>query len=228
MKELTKYKREKECLESWYAGLQNVKKKNGARNFNDVVKEVCIITDRTKATMMNQWYNSYKVNAYFGKDKRKRKLYIYELANESGSMLTQRIEWLKLQLERGEIPSYEKKVKKLYENKERKNPMWNSILTQARKEVKQMKKEKNESQSKIAKKCGEITQFLLSKNEQYGDSALTPIRIFSKSDEKEQLRVRIDDKLNRLLQGNANIENDEDVIKDLIGYLILLLISMES
>ena len=86
----------------------------------------------------------------------------------------------------------------------------------------------NESQSKIANKCNEITQFLLAKNEQYGDSALSPIRIFSQSDEVEQLRVRIDDKLNRLLQGNANIEKDEDVIKDLIGYLVLLLISMES
>jgi hypothetical protein len=102
------------------------------------------------------------------------------------------------------------------------------ILNKARKEVKEMKERKNESHSNIAKKCDELKAFLLSKNEQYGDSALTPIRIFSKSDDKEQLKVRIDDKLNRLLQGNANIEKDEDVIKDLIGYLILLLISMES
>ena len=86
----------------------------------------------------------------------------------------------------------------------------------------------NESQKKISKKCEEIKSFLLQKNEQYGDSVLTPIRIFSKADDKEQLRVRIDDKLNRLLQGNASIEKDEDVIKDLIGYLILLLVSMES
>ena len=86
----------------------------------------------------------------------------------------------------------------------------------------------NNSQTKISNKCEEIKSFLLQKNEQYGDSVLTPIRIFSKADDKEQLRVRIDDKLNRLLQGNASIEKDEDVIKDLIGYLILLLVSMES
>tara|TARA_R110001592_G_scaffold224032_2_gene479578 strand:- start:21126 stop:21797 length:672 start_codon:yes stop_codon:yes gene_type:complete len=86
----------------------------------------------------------------------------------------------------------------------------------------------NESQKKISNKCEEIKSFLLQKNEQYGDSVLTPIRIFSKADDKEQLRVRIDDKLNRLLQGNASIEKDEDVIKDLIGYLVLLLVSMES
>ena len=68
----------------------------------------------------------------------------------------------------------------------------------------------------------------MKKNEQYGDSALEPIRIFSKADKHEQLKVRIDDKLNRLVQGNADIESDEDVVKDLIGYLILLLISMKD
>ncbi len=74
----------------------------------------------------------------------------------------------------------------------------------------------------------EIELFLLTKNDQYGDSALAPIRIFSKSDKSEQLKVRIDDKLNRLMQGNASIEKDEDVIKDLIGYLVLLLINIRD
>ena len=82
--------------------------------------------------------------------------------------------------------------------------------------------------SKIVKTIDEIRDFLLLKNDQYGDSALEPIRIFSKSSRDEQLKVRIDDKLNRLVQGNANIESDEDVIKDLIGYLILLLVSMRE
>ena len=39
---------------------------------------------------------------------------------------------------------------------------------------------------------------------------------------EEQLLVRIDDKLNRIKQGNDSLENDEDVITDLIGYLVLL------
>ena len=85
-----------------------------------------------------------------------------------------------------------------------------------------------DSQIKIVQTINEIRDFLLLKNDQYGDSALEPIRIFSKAAKDEQLKVRIDDKLNRLVQGNSNIESDEDVIKDLIGYLILLLISMKE
>jgi len=76
--------------------------------------------------------------------------------------------------------------------------------------------------------CDEIKAFLVAKNQAYGDSALQPIRIFSKSDASEQLKVRIDDKLNRLMQGNDSIEADEDVVKDLIGYLVLLLIQMKE
>ena len=86
----------------------------------------------------------------------------------------------------------------------------------------------NSSQLKIEKKCDEIKEFLLSKNKQYGDSALSPIRIFSNSDESEQLKVRIDDKLNRLMQGDDSLETDDDIIMDLIGYLILYLILMEE
>ena len=85
-----------------------------------------------------------------------------------------------------------------------------------------------DSQRSIVEMLKEIESFLLTKNDQYGDSALAPIRIFSKSDKSEQLKVRIDDKLNRLMQGNASIEKDEDVIKDLIGYLVLLLINIRD
>lgn len=81
---------------------------------------------------------------------------------------------------------------------------------------------------RITEVCDEIKSFLVSKNQAYGDSAIHPIRIFSKSDASEQLKVRIDDKLNRLMQGNDSIEADEDVVKDLIGYLVLLLIQMKD
>lgn len=94
--------------------------------------------------------------------------------------------------------------------------------------VEQIKMPEEDSQTKINNTIEELREFLLKKNNQYGDSALEPIRIFSKAAKDEQLKVRIDDKLNRLVQGNANIESDEDVIKDLIGYLILLLISMKE
>ena len=53
----------------------------------------------------------------------------------------------------------------------------------------------------------------------YGNSALEPVRIFSKAEPREQLHVRIDDKLNRLMKG-TEYPGDND-INDLIGYLVL-------
>ena len=68
--------------------------------------------------------------------------------------------------------------------------------------------------------CNEIADMLIEKNKAYGNSALLPIRVFSKADEVEQIKVRIDDKISRIKKGH---EFDfEDAEKDLIGYLILL------
>jgi hypothetical protein len=72
----------------------------------------------------------------------------------------------------------------------------------------------------IVNACDEIKILLLNKNIAYGNSALSPIRIFSKAETNEQLYVRIDDKLNRL-KNNQSYPGDND-IDDLIGYLILL------
>ena len=78
----------------------------------------------------------------------------------------------------------------------------------------------SETQEKISKVCDDIKYMLIEKNRKYGDSALNPIRIFAKSDTVEQIKVRIDDKLNRFK--NMQKDDTEDVINDLIGYLILL------
>ncbi len=64
-----------------------------------------------------------------------------------------------------------------------------------------------------------IASLLIEKNAAYGDSALNPVRVFSKADPVEQIRVRLDDKLSRLARGSAA---GEDVELDLIGYLVLL------
>lgn len=74
----------------------------------------------------------------------------------------------------------------------------------------------------------ELKEFLLEKNGAYGDSVLDPLRVFSKAEKDEQIRVRIDDKLSRLVRGHPGIETDKDIIKDLVGYLVLLLVSMED
>ena len=80
----------------------------------------------------------------------------------------------------------------------------------------------------IAKICDDIRDLLLRKNQAYGNSALEPIRVFSKASSCEQILVRIDDKLNRIKQGANILSEDEDVLQDLIGYLILLKVWKES
>lgn len=83
----------------------------------------------------------------------------------------------------------------------------------------------SDTQQQIVQVCDSVKKLLLSKNRKYGDSALNPTRIFSKAGATEQLLVRIDDKLSRISKGVGLVENDEDVITDLIGYLVLLKIS---
>ena len=78
----------------------------------------------------------------------------------------------------------------------------------------------------IYNKCIEIAELLLEKNIAYGNSALSPVRIFSKASTTEQLLVRIDDKLNRLKNGSEY--PGEDTVSDLIGYLILLKVQMSN
>ncbi len=74
----------------------------------------------------------------------------------------------------------------------------------------------------ILDECLEIATMLIEKNRAYGNSALKPVRIFSRASSEEQLLVRIDDKLSRLARGSAA---GEDVVADLIGYLVLLRIA---
>lgn len=66
----------------------------------------------------------------------------------------------------------------------------------------------------------DVARMLCEKNQAYGNSALDPVRIFSKADTLEQINVRIDDKLSRLYRGYQSLDT-EDVELDLIGYLVL-------
>jgi len=81
------------------------------------------------------------------------------------------------------------------------------------------------TQNDIVRVCTSIGLMLQEKNVAYGDSALDPVRIFSKSNAIEQLLVRIDDKLSRFARGKE-YPGDND-IDDLIGYLVLLKIAKE-
>ncbi len=77
----------------------------------------------------------------------------------------------------------------------------------------------------ILDECLAIAEMLVEKNRAYGNSALAPVRVFSKASSEEQLLVRIDDKLSRLARGSAA---GEDVVADLIGYLVLLRIARKA
>jgi hypothetical protein len=76
-----------------------------------------------------------------------------------------------------------------------------------------------------------LAELLIRKNAAYGDSALNPQRIFSSAPADEQIKVRLDDKLNRIrnatLRGQTSDAFGEDVIKDLMGYLVLLRVHHE-
>jgi hypothetical protein len=76
-------------------------------------------------------------------------------------------------------------------------------------------------QDEVYKVLSEITEMLVAKNQKYGNSAIEPLGIFSDLSPEEGLKVRIDDKLKRIKNGSLE-KDDEDVINDLIGYLVIL------
>lgn len=82
-----------------------------------------------------------------------------------------------------------------------------------------------ETEQKITEVMSGIEKMLIEKNRAYGDSALDPVRVFSKDDAIQQLYVRIDDKLSRVQRGYEY--PGDDTVFDLIGYLVLLLIAKE-
>lgn len=86
-----------------------------------------------------------------------------------------------------------------------------------------MSRKQVSTQELISQECDKVKELLLAKNKAYGNSALEPVRIFSKASPEEALRVRIDDKLSRIAKGEVNPDFDqEDTVQDLIGYLVLL------
>lgn len=84
----------------------------------------------------------------------------------------------------------------------------------------------NNTEKAIWDICNDMAWFLIDKNRAYGNSALDPVRIFSSSDNVEQLKVRIDDKLSRFARG-GDYPGDND-IDDLIGYLVLLKVALQD
>lgn len=81
-----------------------------------------------------------------------------------------------------------------------------------------------ESQKKIAEICDSMKDLLLYKNEKYGDSALNPSNIFYHGDSTNSIKIRLDDKIGRVRNCEETRVND---VCDIIGYCVLLLVSMD-
>jgi hypothetical protein len=84
-----------------------------------------------------------------------------------------------------------------------------------------------DTREKIERVGAEIISLLISKNADYGDSAISPINVFSEGNAVASLCARIDDKLSRIKQKGI-YDKTEDTVKDLTGYLILLLIDLKN
>jgi hypothetical protein len=72
--------------------------------------------------------------------------------------------------------------------------------------------------SDLDKVLGEIRVMLVNKNRAYGNAVIDPLRVFSKADRIEQINVRMDDKLSRMVRGK---DAGEDPELDLLGYMII-------
>lgn len=83
-----------------------------------------------------------------------------------------------------------------------------------------------ETEKNIDVVCTAVAEMLKAKNKKYGDSALTPIHIFSKAPAGEQIRTRLDDKMSRVINSD-NGELRKNDVSDIVGYLVLLCISNE-
>ena len=83
---------------------------------------------------------------------------------------------------------------------------------------------------KIIDVFDEVKRMVVEKNQAYGDSIFKPSRVFYKGSAEpgDLIRIRMDDKISRLIQGDKDIGSDEDVIKDLMGYCAILLVTMRE
>lgn len=79
---------------------------------------------------------------------------------------------------------------------------------------------------RLEKTAGKVIHLLKTKNRAYGNTALDPVKIFSRLDATEALCARIDDKIMRIKNKGIN-DQTEDTVDDLIGYLLLLKMSMQ-
>jgi hypothetical protein len=76
-----------------------------------------------------------------------------------------------------------------------------------------------ETQKKIRQITESMCHLLIEKNRRYGDAALIPKNVFSKLPAGEAIKIRLDDKLGRIMANEGEPRKND--FSDLIGYLVL-------
>lgn len=76
------------------------------------------------------------------------------------------------------------------------------------------------TQEKIEQVCDNFKKFLLEKNKRYGDSAINPLKLFSKHEPDNPICTRLDEKLQRIQASEEGIRKNDAA--DCVGYLFLL------
>jgi hypothetical protein len=79
------------------------------------------------------------------------------------------------------------------------------------------------TQKQIRKTTESMCHLLIEKNRMYGDAALSPKSIFSKLPAGEAIKIRLDDKLGRIMANEGEPRKND--FADLIGYLVLFCVS---
>ena len=79
----------------------------------------------------------------------------------------------------------------------------------------------------IKRKCQMLEDLLVRKNDAYGDSALDPLGVFSSASASSGIKIRLDDKLKRIANAGL-VEDTEDTLIDIAGYIILLMIAKDN
>tara|TARA_R110000765_G_scaffold203176_1_gene308360 strand:- start:124 stop:474 length:351 start_codon:yes stop_codon:yes gene_type:complete len=83
------------------------------------------------------------------------------------------------------------------------------------------------TRASITLKCKALEELLLEKNNAYGDAALAPLGVFSSCTASTGIKVRLDDKLKRIANSGL-VEDTEDTLIDIAGYIILLMIAKDN
>jgi len=77
------------------------------------------------------------------------------------------------------------------------------------------------TQQKIDILFNNFGNFLKEKNKRYGDSVINPVKVFSKVEPTNKACIRLDEKLQRIINSDELRKND---VCDTFGYLALLMI----